>query len=107
MLNKKLLNYIISGDTDKFYNSRTWRRKRLRIIDRDNKECQRCKANGGVTVATDDEPLQVHHKKHLKDYPLLALDDDNLITLCGTCHNELHPEKLKHKEKVLLNEEKW
>jgi len=36
----------------------------------------------------------VHHIKHLKDFPELALVDSNLESLCFTCHNEEHPEKL-------------
>ena len=102
-MNKKLYNYIISGDTDKFYNDRVWRKKRKDIIERDNKECQKCKRRGKFNKATC-----VHHKKHLRENPLLALDDDNLESLCDSCHNEEHPEKLNNdtKEKF-TTEERW
>lgn len=73
----------------KFYNSRAWRNKRLEIIERDNRECQRCKELGKLTIS-EDNILEVHHIEHLKDRPDLALDDDNLITLCISCHNHYH-----------------
>jgi len=34
--------------------------------------------------------LVVDHIKELEDYPELALDDDNLETLCVNCHNKKH-----------------
>jgi len=88
----------------KFYKSAAWLRKRKEIVDRDNNECQLCKANGYATVGQNNY-LDVHHKVHLEDSWELRLDDDNLITLCRPCHNSQHPEKLKefnsdvHKEK--------
>ena len=46
------------------------------------------------------------YKKHLKDIPELALTDDNLISLCGECHEYMHPEK--HRKKIgYRNEERW
>jgi 5-methylcytosine-specific restriction endonuclease McrA len=103
-MNKKLYNYIIQGDTDRFYWSPQWRNKRKYIVDRDNKECQRCKENGRVGKGET-----VHHVKHLTDRPDLALVDDNLITLCYSCHNELHPEKWGEgiKKDKFMNEERW
>lgn len=47
-----------------------------------------CKADGKVTLAQC-----VHHIKHLKDHPELALDINNLQSLCNACHNIMHPEK--------------
>lgn len=75
----------------KFYNSKAWRTKRLEILERDNYECQECKANGKLTIANDKSAkLNVHHIKELTDYPELALEDDNLITVCVSCHNRIH-----------------
>jgi 5-methylcytosine-specific restriction endonuclease McrA len=39
------------------------------------------------------EAKEVHHIKHLEDYPELAFDDNNLISLCSACHRKMHPEK--------------
>ena len=103
-MNKKLLQAIKEGNTHYFYTSRTWRKKRLEILDRDNNECQKCKKRGEVSKATC-----VHHKKHLKDRPDLALEDNNLESLCDTCHNEEHPEKLNNPKpkRKFVNEERW
>jgi 5-methylcytosine-specific restriction protein A len=68
-------------------------------------ECQKCKRRGKVSKATC-----VHHKKHLKDYPELALVDSNLISLCYACHNEEHPEKLASVEtekRKQITPERW
>ncbi|MBP9988105.1 MAG: HNH endonuclease [Ruminococcus sp.] len=65
-------------------------------------ECQECKKNGKVVTAK-----VVHHKKHLRKFPELAFDDDNLEPVCADCHNKLHPEKIKIKNKKKWNDEKW
>ncbi len=87
-----------------FYNSAEWLHKRDAILERDNYECQKCKGKGRYTKAEC-----VHHIKHLKGRPDLALDDANLISLCGACHNEEHPEKLRKNSytKKFANEERW
>ena len=82
---KEIVRLVKEG---KFYKSSAWEKKRLEILERDNYECQRCKEKGGFSPATC-----VHHIKHLKDRPDLALDDDNLVSLCDACHNLEHPEK--------------
>lgn len=72
-----------------FYGSGEWRQKRQEIIERDNYECQWCKEEGRVTVA-EDSSLEVDHIKELEEHPELALDNDNLRTLCKDCHNKRH-----------------
>lgn len=94
-------------EADKFYICREWKKKRLDILDRDNNECQKCK-----TVKHDySKATTVHHIKHLKEFPELAFEDDNLISLCTECHNEEHPEKFrdffKEQKKNRWNDEKW
>jgi len=83
-----LLEAIEAGDVKKFYKSGVWKNKREQILKRDNFECQRCKRNGEFSKAK-----VVHHIKHLDEFPELALDDDNLESLCKQCHNKEHPEK--------------
>ncbi|MEH6849576.1 HNH endonuclease [Bacillus pseudomycoides] len=54
---------------------------------RDRHTCQRCKGK------KKDKILNVHHIESRKtggDRP------DNLITLCETCHNEIHRKGLEH-----------
>lgn len=102
----KWINNLYKNDNIKaFYNSKTiWRPKRADILKRDNYECQECKKVGKYSAATT-----VHHIKHLKEYPYLALIDSNLESVCNECHNSLHPEKNKYKYefKKSINDEKW
>lgn len=65
-------------------NDNRWRRKRKKILERDNYTCQYCGSHNN---------LQVHHKYYMRypdgkyadpwDYP-----DEKLITLCETCHKK-------------------
>ena len=73
---------------DDFYTSAKWRHKREIILKRDGYLCQNCKRYGKQVQA-----VTVHHIKHLDEYPELALDSKNLISLCNACHNKQHPEK--------------
>ena len=93
-MTKDLKMKVNKSKRRKFYKSAAWIRKRKDIVDRDNNECQRCKALGFATVG-QLTPLDVHHKIHLEDSWELRLEDENLITLCRSCHNIHHPEKLK------------
>lgn len=70
------------------YDSATWKRVRDRILRRDGYQCQICKRYGRMRQATE-----VHHIKHVDEYPELALDPGNLISLCHACHQGQHPEK--------------
>ena len=72
-----------------FYNSVAWRQLRNHILDRDNHECQWCKANG-LVVTDMNTVLEVDHIKELEYYPELRFDEDNLRTLCKDCHNKRH-----------------
>jgi len=105
MIPKKLLNYILNGEYKRFYWTKEWKHKRKEILNRDNNECQRCKSEGNYHIAEC-----VHHIKHLNKYPLLALTNSNLISLCNQCHNEVHPEKLekyKNKKAKIEIPERW
>jgi len=75
-------------NTEAFYLSSKWKRKRKAILKRDGYLCQICKRYGRRTDAQT-----VHHIKHLDEYPELALENSNLISVCNACHNKLHPEK--------------
>jgi len=85
-----------------FYHSMDWRRKRKAILLRDHGACVLCRARGKYTPADT-----VHHIKHLKDCPELALTDDNLISLCAPCHEQQHPERNKAASRGFLNAERW
>ncbi|MDE0321856.1 MAG: HNH endonuclease signature motif containing protein [Acidimicrobiaceae bacterium] len=67
--------------------SRLRPRQRRRILERDGHCCQKC---GRVPAEGDDlSQLQIHHiKLFSKGGPTI---DENLITLCRGCHEDLDP----------------
>lgn len=71
-----------------FYETQTWKKKRAAILRRDGYRCRDCARYGRVKQADT-----VHHIKPLEEFPELALDNKNLISLCRACHNKRHPEK--------------
>lgn len=72
------------------YTSERWKKKRQKILRRDNYQCQECKRYG-----RNKQAIIVHHIKHVDEYPELAYIDSNLQSLCEACHNKMHPEKAK------------
>lgn len=66
-----------------FYHTSAWRRIRVQALQRDHYLCQACLKNNRFTKATE-----VHHIKELEDHPELALDLDNLQSLCWDCHEK-------------------
>lgn len=72
-----------------FYTSTAWIHLRRKALARDHYECVWCKQQGKVTT-NKDTVLEVDHIRELKDYPELALELDNLRTLCKECHNKRH-----------------
>lgn len=95
----KWLRQLIREDNlHEFYTSSIWRRTQARILRESHWECSRCKAKGFVVRANT-----VHHKKYVRDYPELALDDDNLEPICEKCHYDEH-----HRRKpAFINDERW
>jgi hypothetical protein len=53
-----------------------WQKKRLKILERDNFECQNC--------GSEDNTLHVHHYKYTKTP--WEIDQNYLVTLCKDCH---------------------
>ena len=103
---------IADNNVHAFYIWTPWIRLRSEVLDEDRHECQRCKERGKYTKANT-----VHHVKHVKAHPELALEkcyiDDageqrrNLISLCHDCHEREHGYRVKHKRKKPLTEERW
>jgi len=77
-----------------FYTAKKWRSKRLYILSRDGYTCQECRKYGRNTEATI-----VHHIKEIDDHPELKYKNNNLVSVCASCHNKVHPEKGGHKIK--------
>lgn len=99
-----------------FYNSTAWNQLRQQALERDNYECQHCKAEGRVTVDSIKEHgkhkrivLNVDHKFSIETYPKLALVLDNLQTLCIYHHNvkEGRVFKGQNRKRKKWNDERW
>ena len=108
-----LRNLIDAGEEEKFYSWKVWERLSIYVRTRlDNNECQKCKSRGKFGRAEI-----VHHIKHLKDRPDLALsvyDPDTgerqLESRCRVCHEEDHPERMRPARgpaATPLTEERW
>lgn len=65
--------------TSSLRHTKEYKEFRLKILDRDGNKCTQCGSN---------KKLQIHHKKSVGQYPELALDENNVITLCAKCHTD-------------------
>ena len=74
-----------------YMHSEEWRKKRLKVLKRDGFRCQMC----GTA-----KNLRVHHI----NYEHLGTDAelDDLITLCDTCHTQIHAQDIKKKQPLDL-----
>lgn len=110
---KQIRELVREDNLIKFYKCRAWRGteanrdgKRDEALERDNYECQICKKEGKHTPAEC-----VHHIKEIKMYPHLALDINNLQSLCNKCHNIVHDKQdqmsLNNVRTKFENEERW
>lgn len=85
---------------------------REQVLAMDHWECQICRQRHRYRRA-----VLVHHVKHLKDRPDLALsvfdeatEERQLISVCRSCHEEQHPERMRKNFFVFvppLTEERW
>lgn len=104
--------FIEENRLDKFYTSGYWQNLRNEVLEEHKKECQVCKKKGFYAEAN-----HVHHVQYVRKHPRLALSKTyvfegkeyvNLLPVCKNCHeNVCHPERLRHRQKKLLTEEKW
>ncbi|MDX8359815.1 HNH endonuclease signature motif containing protein [Cytobacillus sp. IB215316] len=102
--------YKTKEQKKKFYKSGAWQSTRMKALERDNYECQECKRQGRVYTDNHDpdkhKRLDVDHIKEIYTHPELALELDNLETLCVKCHNKKHRRFSKSKKKE-WDDEKW
>lgn len=90
----------------RFYKSYAWKKKRIKVLEIDNYECRHCKEQGRLTTQ-HDATLEVDHIKELKDYPELSLEENNLQTLCRTCHNIKHGRFGFERKESKWEDERW
>ena len=70
----------------------------MQIRERDNYLCLMCKINDKYVY----NDVSVHHIVPLAEEWDIRLDDDNLITLCGTHHEEAESGKIKREQLIAL-----
>lgn len=112
MTTQELVGLIATGREHDFYTGSAWKKMAAMVRAYDRNECQRCKAAGRYARGEI-----VHHVKHLKDRPDLAMrmyDPDTgerqLITVCKKCHERYHPEALQRAEneqRETITQERW
>jgi 5-methylcytosine-specific restriction enzyme A len=106
-----MAEYKTKEQKKKFYNSSEWESLRLKALERDNYECQECKRQGFVYTDHHDpdkhKRLDVDHIKEIYTNPELALELDNLTTLCVRHHNEKHKRFFHRKKENQWDDEKW
>lgn len=109
---EKLLKLISLRKEHYFYTWQAWILVRDEVLKLDNYECQRCKK----LKKRYKKAIIVHHIKHLKDRPDLALSiwdsetgERQLESVCKECHEELHPESQKQYKKKInpVTIERW
>ena len=71
----------ITSEHDKIRHSEIYNQWRLSIYERDLYKCQKCGSKKNIIA---------HHIKYFSRYPELRFDKNNGITLCRSCHFELH-----------------
>lgn len=107
----RLSALLATGKENIWYNSADWQAVRDAVKQIDHHDCIICKAMGKRRVAQI-----VHHVKHLRDRPDLALsiyDPDTgerqLICVCKQCHEMLHPESQRQymPSKQPVTAERW
>ena len=93
---KQLAALIAQGNEDRFYDWPEWDEARDEALRLDRGECYLCRTRH----KRFRKAVLVHHVKHLKDRPDLALslfDPDTgerqLVGLCRGCHEDEHPER--------------
>lgn len=109
---QQLRAMIEAGTSDDFYDWTEWTHSRREVLEADRWECQICKQFGRYRKA-----IIVHHVKHLRDRPDLALsmfDPDTgerqLVSVCRACHEDQHPErglKRSGKKQFQITPERW
>jgi 5-methylcytosine-specific restriction endonuclease McrA len=68
-------------ERQRIYGTAGWKKVRALALERDGYRCRACGSS---------EHLIVHHDVEVQKDAALALDVDNLETLCRTCHGRTH-----------------
>ena len=109
---RQLVALIAQGKEARFYDWPEWDGARGEALKLDRGECFLCRTR----KRRYRKAVLVHHVKHLKDRPDLALslfDPDTgerqLVSLCRPCHEDEHPERRRRGGVVRppVTDERW
>lgn len=107
---KELSALVVAGREAAFYGWPEWLTLRENVLKLDRYECQRCRQE----KHRYRRAKIVHHVKHLRDRPDLALSiwdggERQLVSVCKGCHEELHPESQRQFKRIRapLTAERW
>lgn len=114
-LKKWIDDLIAENKLWQFYKSKEWLALKAKVLKVNHYECAECRKQGTITrydIGADGRKRKlstVHHIVHVRDNPALALTESNLEPVCKACHNKLHPEKNKNRNKYqgFTNVERW
>ncbi|MGL6187178.1 MAG: HNH endonuclease [Clostridium chrysemydis] len=84
-----------------FYNSKTWITVRQTVRERDLGLCINCLTHKRIKKSD-----LVHHIIELKESRELGLETSNLLSLCASCHQEIHAKYRKGKVTKMETQEK-
>lgn len=84
-----------------FYNSKIWITVRQSVKERDFGLCINCLTHKRIKKSD-----LVHHIIELKESRELGLETSNLLSLCASCHQEIHAKYRKGKVTKMETQEK-
>jgi len=91
MTQEEVKKYILGFKNIRdFYKSAAWKTFRKVVLSHKKSYCERCWERGFYRKGKI-----LHHKKHIREHPELALTEENTELLCEECHFEEHPEEFK------------
>ena len=88
------LTYLEAKHRRRLYKGRRWNRVRLQVLRRDNWTCTKCGSWGNVA----------HHVGGYGDLDSFH-DPDNIRTVCGTCHAQIHSRRVS--PRMRAEQAKW
>ena len=80
MSTTKKMKYEATAENSQYLDLQ-WKERRKEILEIDGKRCKRCKSEQG---------LEVHHLRYIRGKKVWEYGDKDLVTLCESCHQELH-----------------
>lgn len=99
----KRVEYQHEDNSSRFYNNLSWKRLRNYYYTR-HPICEECIKHGKVNPTEE-----IHHKIPFlignteEERWRLFLDENNLMSLCSSCHDKLHLKGKRYKMNVLDN----